>query len=238
MDICKLDTPTLDPKTNLPLIRATVPLAAEQGTTDVEEFGPIDAAMCLGVTSLPYPADDTGHAEGIVDRGCGNSDGVIVGGRDSRCASVVGKLKPGDSALHSTDPSASAQVQCKASRQVAAMTKGSDGKDMLLTLDGKNDKIQVAAFGGIIQMTKDQIIITEPSGKASIVMKDGCIMLVGKVILGGVTAMARVMSAPGAALALPANWLCAALGAPLPIGPLSSCAPNVYVGTGSPLDNV
>ena len=184
MDICKLDTPTLDPKTNLPLIRATVPLAAEQGTTDVEEFGPIDAAMCLGVTSLPYPADDTGHAEGIVDRGCGNSDGVIVGGRDSRCAAVVGKLKPGDSALHSTDPSASAQVQCKANRICVLRTKGSDGKDITLGLDGKNDKVQLAAFGALVEITKDKMTLCGPGGASIVFDGDTLILGANRVLIG------------------------------------------------------
>jgi hypothetical protein len=216
-----------------------VPLSAEAGTTDVEEFGNIDSAMCLGVTALPAAADANGHAEGIVERNAGNTDGVIVGGRDGRCASVVGKLKPGDTALHSTDSDASAQVQCKATRNIALMTKDTDGHTMLLTLDGKNDKIQIAAFGGIIQISKDQIIICEPSGKASIVMKDGAICLVGKCILGGLTATGRLMSTQGAAIPLPANWLCpGGVGGPLPIGAMVTAAPNVYVGTGSPSDTV
>ena len=238
LDIVTLDAPTLDPTTNLPLIRATVPLSAEAGTTDVEEFGDVDSAMCLGVTALPYPADTTGHAEGVIARNAGNTDGLLVGGRDSRCAAVVGKLKPGDSALHSTDPSASAQVQCKATRNVAAMTKDSDGHTMLFTLDGKNDKIQIAAFGGIIQISKDQIVICEPSGKASIVMKDGCIALVGKVILGGLTATSRALSATGVNIVNPTNWLCAGPGAPLPVGAMITPAPNVYFGTGSIQDAV
>lgn len=230
LDIVTLDAPTLDPTTNLPTIRATVPLSAEQGTTDVEEFGKVDSAQCLGITSLPYPADDAGHAEGVIARNVGNTDGVILGGRDSRCAAVVGKLKAGDTALHSTDPAASAQVQCKATRQAVMMTKDGDGNNMLLTLDGKNDKIQIAAFGAIVQITKDQIMLCEPSGKASIVMKDGCIALIGKVILGGLTATARLASCPGSTMVLP-------LGAPASPS-IFVPAPNVYVGTGNPADVV
>jgi hypothetical protein len=238
LEIVTLDAPTLDPKTNLPVIRATVPLSAEAGTTDVEEFGNIDSAMCLGVTALPAAADANGHAEGIVERGCGNTDGVIVGGRDSRCASVVGNLKAGDTALHSTDSNASAQVQCKATRNIAIMTKDSDGHNMLVTVDGKNDKIQIAAFGGIIEMTKEQIMLTDPSGKSSIVMKDGTICLVGKIVLGGITATSRALSAAGANIVNPTNWLCAGPGAPLPVGAMITPAPNVYFGTGNIADAV
>lgn len=184
IDLCKLDTPTLDPLTNLPVIRATVPLASEEGTTDVEEFGQVDSAQCLGVTSLPYPASDTGHAEGVVARGAGNTDGIIIGGRDSRCAKVVGSLKGGDSALHSTDPDASAQVQAKANRICVMRTKGSDGKDITFGLDGKNDKVQLAAFGAIVEITKDKMTLCGPGGASIVFDGDTLILGANKVLIG------------------------------------------------------
>lgn len=186
IDICKLDTSALDPDTGLPTVRATSPIVGETDENDVEEFGLIDSMQCLGVTALPATADDTGHAEGAVARNAGNTDGLVLGARDARCTGVYGNLKAGDSCLHSTDPAASAQFQAKASRIACIATKDGDGNTMLLALDGKNDKVQIAAFGGIVEMTKDKITITSPSGGCSIMMQDDTIILAGKVILGGI----------------------------------------------------
>jgi hypothetical protein len=93
----------------------------------------------------------------------------------------------GDTAIHSVEPDAAAQVQCKANRQVMMVTKDSGGDNIMVNVDGKNNKIQISGWGGIIQMSKDDgISIVAPDGKSSIIMKDGSIMLVGTVVLGGI----------------------------------------------------
>jgi len=166
-----------DQTTNLPTYNAYLPI---DGPGDEERFGDIDAIQALGVSSIPFPETDEGYAEGVVLRGCGGSVGCVVGGRDERCASVYASLKPGDSCLHSTDPDAAAQFQAKATRQAVMLTTASDGSTMLNILDGKNDKVQIAAFGGIIQMTPDAITITGPGG-ASIIMQGDTVIVQGKL---------------------------------------------------------
>jgi len=203
---------------NLPTIRAVNQLTDDPD--DVEEFGDCDALMTLGLTSKVWPRDDDGAAEGVLLRDCGNTDGVIVGARDERCAFVYGALNDGDTVVHSVDPDASAQVQCKANRQVIAFTKDTDGDNIMINLDGKNNKIQVAGWGGIIELSKDGgMSLVAPGGGASIMMKDDTIMLVAQnVMLGGIVPIASV-----------ASWVSG--GAPsVPMTTVFKPAPNVWVG--------
>lgn len=181
-DVCQITTTELDPETKLPMIGASVPIT---GPEDVEAFGEVANYQALGVTSLPYAPTDEGAAEGVILRDVGNLDGAIVGIRDSRCAAVVASMNPGDVVLHACDPEAKAQVRCHANRQVALVTEGTDGNTMLQLLDGKNDKITISAFGGLIEMTPDGINIVAPGSKASILMNGDQITLLGKVQLGG-----------------------------------------------------
>jgi hypothetical protein len=203
---------------NLPTYRAVNPLTADPD--DVEEFGDCDVFMGLGVTSRVWPRTDDGVAEGVLLRDCGNTDGVIVGARDDRCAFVYGALADGDTAIHSVEPDAAAQVQCKANRQVMMVTKDSEGNNALINLDGKNDKIQLAIAGAVIQISKDDgISIVAPGGGASIMLKDDTIMLVAQnVMLGGTVPVASV-----------ASWVSG--GSPsVPMTTVFKPAPNVWVG--------
>jgi len=186
-DICTLGASQLDGSSNLPRLQAVVPLT-QADSTDAEQFGEIDNFQALGLTVLPFPANTDGHAEGIILRDVGNTDGVVVGGRDERCAGVYGNLKPGDTALHSTDPDASAQVQCKANRIVSAVTKDSQGETITVTLDGEGDNITIAGFGGVFQITRDNgmMLAQESGGKScAIMMKDGVVSIIGIIVLGG-----------------------------------------------------
>jgi hypothetical protein len=182
IEVCELRSAELDEETNLPKVRAVSRITDDPD--DVEEFGEITSMQCLGVTCKPWPSSDAGHAEGVVARNAGNSEGVIIGGHDKRCAQVYGKLGDGDTDLHSTDPNASAQVMCKANRQVVMMTKDTHGDNMNAALDGKNDKVQIAAFGGLIEMTPERISLVCPSGEASIIIEGSTIMLAGNVTFG------------------------------------------------------
>lgn len=181
---------------------AYLPIAGE-GQGDEEQFDDIDSLQSLGVSALPFPETDDGFAEGVVLRGCGGSVGCVVGGRDERCASVYANLRPGDTCLHSTDPDAAAQFQAKATRQAVMLTTASDGSTMLHMLDGKNDKVQIAAFGGIIQMTPDAITITGPGG-ASIIMQGDTVTVQGKLSSSAGAAVSLVL-APQLAAALSAG---------------------------------
>lgn len=182
-DVCQINTTELDPDTKLPMVTASVPIT---GPDDVETFGPVANYQALGITVNPFPPSEDGAAEGVILRDVGNMSGAIVGIRDERCASVVASLAPGDAVLHSCDPQAKAQVRVHANRQIAMVTEGTDGKTMLQLLDGKNDKITITAFGGIIEMTPDGISIVAPGSEASILMSGDQITLLGKVQLGGI----------------------------------------------------
>lgn len=191
-DVCQINTSKLDDANKLPLVQATVPITNDE---DYESFGEVAGYQALGVTALPFPPDDSGAAEGVVLRDVGNLTGAIIGARDERCAGVVANMQPGDVVLHSCDPQAKAQVRVHANRQVALVTEGTDGKTMLSLLDGKNDKITITAFGGLIEMTKDGINIVAPGSKASILMKGDQITLLGKVQLGGIAPTHLVLCA-------------------------------------------
>ena len=196
-DVCQINTSKLADDTKVPLIQATVPIT---GPDDYESFGEVASYQALGITALPYAPTDDGHAEGIILRDVGNLNGAIIGARDSRCAGVVNTMQAGDAVLHSCDPKAKAQVRVHANRQIALVTEGTDGKSMLQLLDGKNDKITITAFGGLIEMTPDGISIVAPGSKASILLNGDQISLLGKIQLGGNVPAQNVMCTLGAGL--------------------------------------
>lgn len=171
---------------NLPTYRCANELT---GPDDVEEFGDCDVFQALGLTSKPFPpttsGDNPGAAEALILRDVGNTD-AVVGARDSRCAFVYGSLNDGDTVVHSVDPSASAQVQCKANRQVMMVARDSEGDHIQIVVDGKNDKLIMVGFGGLVELSKKQLSLIGPEGKAQILIKDsGEIMILGKLRLGG-----------------------------------------------------
>lgn len=197
-DVCRINTTELDPDTKLPMVTASVPIT---GPDDVETFGAVANYQALGITVNPFPPSDDGAAEGVILRDVGNLNGAIVGMRDARCSSVVASLAPGDAVLHSCDPQAKAQVRVHANRQIAMVTEGTDGKTMLQLLDGKNDKITIAAFGGIIEMTPNGISLVAPGGNASILMEGKQITLLGNVQIGKNVPDSVVLCAPMATAA-------------------------------------
>lgn len=122
---------------------------------DQEPYGDVPIMQCLGVSSLPYPPDDTGHAEGILIENVGGLPGIIVAAWDTRTFSIFGNLQGGDTVVHSTGPAKAAQLILKEKkRQSILLSKDTDGKLMLLMLDGKNNKIQVSAWGYVFEISK------------------------------------------------------------------------------------
>lgn len=197
LTICNISSAEFDPDTNASLVRATVDVTGEVG--DDEHFGDLPVFGTLGVTSVPAPINDQGRAEGLMVRGLEGLDGAILGGRDVRSTRVYAALQPGDTALHATDAAASAQFQAKANRQAVIATKDSSGNTMTCALDGKNNKVQIAAFGALFEIdkAKDRVFICTPGGGASIVMSGSVISLVGTVVLGGAIPFAPVHSGAG-----------------------------------------
>lgn len=157
------------------------------GPHEGEPLGEIQMLQGLGITAFPWPADANGHAEGVLVRECGGRSAVCVGGRDTRCAKIVGNGKPGDTILHSTGPNQSAQVQLKEEkRQVVLATLDTQSKQILVVADGKNDKVQVLAFGAIIEMKRQgggaEISISNGQG-AGIHLSGNTVVFDGTVLL-------------------------------------------------------
>lgn len=153
---------------------------------DIEPLPDGDVYQGLGVTSLPFPSDDSGHAEGVCVRGAAGKDVAWIGARDTRSANIVGNLTPGDTTLHSTGPQQAAQVQCKEKkRQVLMATKTSAGKTMMVMLDGTSNKIQFVLPGMMMEMDGGGKSFSITNGQASILMSGSTIALDGDVVLGG-----------------------------------------------------
>ena len=185
--------------TGFPLIQASNQIT---GNDDPEGFGETACYSSLGVTALPYPVTEEGWCEGFVVRDAAGLDGVILGARDQRAASIYGNLQPGDSILHSTGPKLSSMVMCKEDRkQVVLRTKDSADKDMMIVMDGTDDKIMVTGFKTILEMTRTSITLGIDGGaqKSSITLTDQgeCIINASKVFLGsGATPATPIVLGP------------------------------------------
>lgn len=181
IDVAILGASTIS-KTGTPKIQASTPVDNDDDDTD--SFGQLDLFQSLGVTSVPWPKDKDGYAEGAVARGAGNRDGIIVGARDTRTANVVGNIEPGDTIVHSTGPAQAAQVQLKEKRrQVAIVTKRKNDEGIAIVLDGVGDSVQILAFGAVFEMKPGEITMSNGRG-ATIALQGGNICLMGNVVLG------------------------------------------------------
>ena len=197
-DIVILDALEIDAASGVPLAKASQPAT---GDDDVESFGDIPMMQALGLSSAPYPKDANGACEAAILKSIGGRDAVCVGARDTRTASIVGNLKPGDTVLHSTGPQQAAQLQLKEEkRQSVLVTKGTDGKQIMFSLDGKNDKVTIAAFGGVFEMTKDSLSMLHPSGSSGIVISADGVQVIGKLMTGStpIPGLSIAMGSPAA----------------------------------------
>lgn len=154
--------------------------------TDVEPLGEGDMMQCLGVSSMPYPATAEGKAEGVCLRGVAGRDTTWIGARDTRSAEIVGKLKKGDTVLHSTGPQQASQVQCKEDkRQVFMSTKDKNGRTMVVLLDGNANKFQVVLNGCIFEINGNTKQALLKCGDESILLGQGSCAIDATCILGG-----------------------------------------------------
>lgn len=179
----------------VPVVQASS--AITDGSEDVESYGGIEMWLALGLSASPAPANDAGQAQGVIVENVGGTNAACVGAIDRRNADIYGKLTPGDTVLHATGPEGVSQVMCKAAkRQVVLATKGSDEKQILVVLDGKNDKLQITAFGLMFEMSKaDGITLSD--GGAGIRIHDGTLQLFGNLVIGqGVNAAMAIALCP------------------------------------------
>lgn len=223
IEIVTLDGVTIDPTSGAPLVSAKQPIT---GDDDVEDFGDAPLMQCLGVSSAPYGKTDDGYCEGVIATGVGARDAVCLGARDTRTAKIIGKLSPGDTVVHSTGPNQAAQLQLKeAKKQAVLVTKGSDGKQILLVLDGKNDKVTLAAFGLAFNFDKatKTISLMSANGQNGLVIGDAGVQVIGQLM----------MNNGGAGLVLFATGTAAQIAAVGTGGPLAGLVPakGVFAGT-------
>lgn len=142
----------------------------------------------LGLTSMPYPADDSGNAQMAIAKDISGVDAVCLGATDTRVASIVGNLKSGDTVLHSTGPNQSAQIQLKEDKkQACIVTKNDNLKDFGLFIDGKKNSLTLTVpGGGMISIDSDNgVVLSSESGEASIQLKGGNIVFNGNLMLNG-----------------------------------------------------
>lgn len=141
----------------------------------------------LGVTSRPYPATDSGMAECLLD----TISEVIISARDTRIASVVGNIEPGDTCVHSTGPEQNARIFCKENNKVIALlVKDKNGKDMGITIDGDNQKITMIISGTtVFEISTEAIIaaIKTPTSTSNSVLQikpNNTTLSSGQVLVG------------------------------------------------------
>lgn len=182
-EFCDVGASRLDKSTGALLVQCKSAPVAEDGTAP--DYGAAPYFCGLGEVAIPWPADDDGSAEAIIATDVPGMDGAVVGMRDVRIADIVGNMEPGDKASFSVGPQKSAMsLYRERKRQVLHRTKDSRGKDVVILMDGTNDKVQIAAFGLAFEMSREQGFVMSDGG-ATIQVKGGVIALTGTVVLGG-----------------------------------------------------
>lgn len=166
-------------------------------TSDVVSHGESQVFQSLGLSSMPWPKDESGYAEALIATGVPGLNAIVLGGRDTRSAAIVGRMKPGDTVLHSTGPNQAAQIQLKEEkRQAAILTEDVEGYTQLILLDGKAQKLQIVANGAAIEIDKSGgISIIDASG-AGIIVKDGKTHITGDLIVGNGQNPLKLMVGP------------------------------------------
>lgn len=178
-----------------PMWQAVVPITDD--TNDVEPLGEAVVMQALGLYSQPWQKDANGYAEAVFARNCGGRDAICLGARDTRTAAITGNLQPGDTVLCSTGPKQAAQVRCSESkRQVTLATKDTRGRTMAFVLDGRNDKVQVAALGAMIEIDDRGDISIINSNGAGLLIQGGKIHVLGELSLQGMQPGLAIMQGP------------------------------------------
>jgi len=183
LDLCTLGAAQLNPETNV----VTVQTLREFDDEQTEALGDAPMMCALGVTAIPLGPSDDGHAEGITMSPCGPYASGIVGATDTRCADVVGRMKPGDTCVHNTGGTAETRSRGFFKENCASVIVGND---LVLMLDRKNSKITITGFGHIFEMSSAQgVLMMAKGGKNGIQLKeDGSVTIWGTTVnLGGLT---------------------------------------------------
>lgn len=194
LEIVDIGSSELDANSSALTIQLKGPTLSED-ETDAESLETAPVFGALGLVARPYPADDSGNVQAAFIRGAN----VVVGMRDTRSASVVGKLKPGDVCLHSTGPEHASRLFLKEEKkQVVLVSKDSNDKDMVVSLDGQGDKITITGFKCAFEMSRAEGIKIGNDKAFISIGVDGTIWVNGgKVILGSAPKGTVLTSVPG-----------------------------------------
>jgi hypothetical protein len=192
-DLVDISAASLDPQTNAVRVQAK---SAQIGGTEDDAPGFDDAPLfgALGIAAVPWPKDERGNAQAVVDESIPGYNGVITGMRDARAAGIVQELGPGETAIHSTGPDFDSVVFLK--KQMLALMVGDD---MAFVMDRDAKKITLTAFGMVLEFSPAQGI-TLTNGQATMQMFGPLISLAApSVVLGGRVPLAPVLypSVPG-----------------------------------------
>lgn len=165
-------------------------LEVDESSETREDLGEMPLMFGLGLTALPAPPDENGQADGVAIEGVGGFNACVVGGRDTRCSDVAGKLKPGETCVHNTGGKAETRARVLLKENCAAVIVGND---LVQLLDRKNSKVQIIGFGHIFEISAGQgIVMTPKGGKCGIQLKED-----GSVTIWGTTVNLGGLSAPG-----------------------------------------
>lgn len=171
--------------------------ALTDDTNDVEPFGEADVLQCLGVTSQAFPKTDEGYVECVGITGIGGRNLCIIGARDTRTASIAGRLSPGDTCVHTTGPGNAAQLHLKQEKLSAALvTTDANGKNQVLLLDGKNRKFQLFVNGAAIEIDdRGDMSLVNASG-TGLLIQGADIVVNGNLKLPGMPPGMFLMAGP------------------------------------------
>ena len=194
IEVCALGAATLDASTGETVWQAS------QSPDDRRQIPEATVIQSLGVSSQPYgPSDDkTEFCEGLLLTQAGGYMGVVFAARDARSTRAIGRLAPGDTCLHATGAKSHAKVLLKEDQAVAALiTTDKRGKNMLISLEGEEERVTIAALGYAVQITREGgITMSSRNGQHGITISDSGVHVRGAVVLGG------MVPAPGLALML------------------------------------
>lgn len=183
VEIAFISASKVSEKSGVPLWEPYIPVTDDD--QDAERFGPTAVYQALGFASQPWPADESGHAECILFRNCGGRPAVCIGGSDTRTASVIGNLQPGDTVVYSTGPNQAAQLQLKeAKRQTVLVTKTPSGENMAVILDGLNEKAQITKGGAIFEIDKNNDVSILNGSGVGLLMQGDKVFIKGTLVVG------------------------------------------------------
>lgn len=185
-DLVDIGAARRDASTNTVLVQAK---SAPIGTTpdDAPSFDDTPVFGALGITAVPWGADERGNAQAIVDESVPGHNGVITSIRDSRSAGVVEELGPGETAIHSTGPDFDSVVLLK--KQLAAIMVGDD---CAIVMDRENKRFTVTCFGLHLELSEANGFVVTTGQGATSQLYGATNSQMGQLVLGGRTPVAPV----------------------------------------------